>query len=65
MVDWIVSTVVSVICTLISYVILLPVCMVVATPFVLILAPFRRGGVKAGYAAVYRWWDKWGMFIVP
>jgi len=33
---------------------LLPVGLIVATPFVLISAPFRRGGIRAGYAAFIR-----------
>jgi hypothetical protein len=48
---------------LIAQRILLPVLLILATPFVLISAPFRRGGVKSGYAAVYQWWDNWGFSL--
>ncbi len=33
--------------------------LVLATPFILISAPFRESGVKGGYAAVYRAFDGW------
>jgi hypothetical protein len=32
-----------------------PIAYVVATPFILISAPFRESGVRGGYAAVRRW----------
>jgi hypothetical protein len=32
-----------------------PIIYVVATPFILISAPFRESGVRGGYAAVRRW----------
>jgi hypothetical protein len=35
------------------------VALVLATPFILISAPFRESGVKGGYASVFRALDKW------
>lgn len=34
---------------------IVPIVYVVATPFILVSAPFRKSGVKGGYAAVRRW----------
>jgi hypothetical protein len=31
---------------------------VVATPFILISAPFRTSGVKGGYVTLFRWFDE-------
>lgn len=36
-----------------------PIAYVVATPFVLISAPFRVSGVRGGYAAVRRFIKDW------
>jgi hypothetical protein len=33
---------------------LMGVFLVIATPFILILAPFRKGGVRGGYASLIR-----------
>ena len=35
-----------------------PVIYLVATPFILISAPLREGGVRGGYAAIHRWLSK-------
>ena len=35
-----------------------PVIYIVATPFILLSAPFRQSGVRGGYAAVHRWLAK-------
>ena len=37
----------------------LGIALVLATPFILISAPFRKSGVKGGYAAVYRAFEGW------
>ena len=50
------------VCRLVAYLVVLPVCLIVATPFILISAPFWQGGVKSGYAAIFRWWQ-WGINI--
>jgi hypothetical protein len=36
-----------------------PIIYVVATPFILISAPFRESGVRGGYAAVRRFIKDW------
>jgi hypothetical protein len=38
--------------------VVVPVIYVGATPFILISAPFRKSGMKGGYAAVRRWLDE-------
>lgn len=38
--------------------IFVPAIYLVATPFILISAPFRESGVRGGYAAVHRWVSK-------
>ena len=38
--------------------VVVPIIFVVATPFILISAPFRKSGVRGGYAAVHRWLDE-------
>ncbi|WP_145431169.1 hypothetical protein [Lacipirellula limnantheis] len=38
---------------------IVPIAYVVATPFVLISAPFRVSGVRGGYAAVRRFIKDW------
>jgi len=37
---------------------IVPIAHVVATPFILVSAPFRESGVRGGYAAVRRWLDE-------
>ena len=39
---------------LILFLVLFPTCLAMATPFVLLAAPFHQGGVRGGYAAVIR-----------
>jgi hypothetical protein len=36
----------------------IPAIYLVATPFILISAPFRKSGIRGGYAAVHRWVSK-------
>ena len=38
---------------------IVPIAYVVATPFILISAPFRESGVRGGYAAVRRFTKDW------
>ena len=38
---------------------LMGIALVLATPFILISAPFRETGVRGGYAAVYREFERW------
>ena len=58
--EFVANLVASVILTLIF----LPVCLVVATPVIFVLAPFRPGRIRSDYAAVVRWWEKWGPVTV-
>lgn len=52
MVDWIAEA----LCRLIVCVILLPVCLILATPVILLLAPFRSGRIRADYRRVIEFW---------
>jgi hypothetical protein len=54
-----------VVASLILACVLLPICLAVATPIILLKAPIWPGRIRSDYAAVYRWWDKWAIFIVP
>jgi hypothetical protein len=55
--------------TVLWWVLMFPVVWVVALPFVLVRALFRPGhyweSVRAGMGAVHRFWDEWGLVIVP
>jgi hypothetical protein len=37
--------------------IVVPTTYAVATPFILVSAPFRQSGVRGGYTAIQRWLD--------
>ncbi|WP_428307754.1 hypothetical protein [Lacipirellula sp.] len=39
----------------IAQMIAVPIIYLVATPFILVTAPFRQSGVRGGYAAIHRW----------
>jgi hypothetical protein len=48
---------------------LFPLVMVATTPFVLMAAalsgePYRQGVVRR-YPRVHRWWNEWGIMVVP
>lgn len=52
----------------IASVILLPIILIIATPFILVFGLFEKENylknVKEKYKKVIRWWDKYIMFIV-
>jgi hypothetical protein len=52
------------IANLIVLFLLLPVCLAVATPVILLTAPFRPGHIRSDYKAVVRWWGDW-CFLIP
>jgi hypothetical protein len=62
MVHFLGEIVVGIIARVVAYVVLLPIYLALATPLVLIAAPFHKGGVRGGYRRVLRAYD-WGFFI--
>jgi hypothetical protein len=56
------EVVVGIVTRIILYLFLMPIYLALATPFVLVAAPFHKGGVRGGYRAVLRAYD-WTYFI--
>jgi hypothetical protein len=44
---------------------LLPICLVIATPVILLRALIWPGQLRSDYSADYRWWDRWAIILVP
>ena len=58
MVDWLLTAIAGLVVRLAIGLLLLPASLALATPFILVRAPFRRGRLRSDYEAVIRFWSE-------